>query len=83
MLGSYYDAGDPILQCQKCGANMWYHERKRKRKNRHAGNLKFSMCYGDGKIQLPLLNQPPKVLQDLMFGNENNESKQFQQQIRT
>ncbi|KAI5401906.1 hypothetical protein KIW84_066391 [Lathyrus oleraceus] len=48
--GGYYDIGDPVIECQYCGANMWYSERKNK--CRHASNPKFSMCCGSGKVQL-------------------------------
>ncbi|KAI5432749.1 hypothetical protein KIW84_020161 [Lathyrus oleraceus] len=78
--GGYYDIGDPVIECQYCGANMWYSERKNK--CRHASNPKFSMCCGSGKVQLPLLKPTPKVLQHLLFDNESCESKNFQQQIR-
>ncbi|KAI5437866.1 hypothetical protein KIW84_023834 [Lathyrus oleraceus] len=47
--GGYYDIGDPVIECQYCGANMWYSERKNK--CRHASNPKFSMCCGSGKVQ--------------------------------
>ncbi|KAI5431135.1 hypothetical protein KIW84_035336 [Lathyrus oleraceus] len=78
--GGYYDIGDPVIECQYCGANMWYSERKNK--CRHASSPKFSMCCGSGKVQLPLLKLAPKVLQHLLFDNESCESKNFQQQIR-
>ncbi|KAI5381348.1 hypothetical protein KIW84_UN0806 [Lathyrus oleraceus] len=75
--GGYYDIEDPVIECQYCGANMWYSERKNK--CRHASNPKFSMCCGSGKVQLPLLKPAPKVLQHLLFDNESCESKNFQQ----
>ncbi|CAK8575278.1 unnamed protein product [Lathyrus sativus] len=78
--GGYYDIGDPVIECQYYGANMWYSERKNK--CCHASNPKFSMCCGSGKVQLPLLKSAPKVLQHLLFDNESCESKNFQQQIR-
>ncbi|KAI5396394.1 hypothetical protein KIW84_062559 [Lathyrus oleraceus] len=78
--GGYYDIGDPVIECQYYGANMWYSERKNK--CRQASNPKFSMCCGSGKVQLPLLKSAPKVLQHLLFDNESCESKNFQQQIR-
>jgi hypothetical protein len=59
---------------------MWYQERMDK--FRHSANPKFTMCCGKGKVQLPLLKQPPKVLQDLLFQNDSTESKKFQQKIR-
>ncbi|XP_050889401.1 uncharacterized protein LOC127094636 [Lathyrus oleraceus] len=56
--GGYYDIGDPVIECQYYGANMWYSERKNK--CRQASNPKFSMCCGSGKVQLPLLKSAPK-----------------------
>ncbi|CAK8568735.1 unnamed protein product [Lathyrus sativus] len=40
------------------------------------------MCCGNGKIQLPLLKMPPKVLQDFLFGTKTVELRTFQQNIR-
>jgi len=60
---------------------MWYQERLRKPK--HIANPKFSMCCGKGKVQLPLLKTPPKLLQELLFNNDLSDSKKFQQHIRT
>ncbi|KAI5402984.1 hypothetical protein KIW84_050546 [Lathyrus oleraceus] len=75
--GGYYDIGDPVIECQYCGANMWYSERKNK--CRHASNPKFSMCCGSGKVQLPLLKPAPKVLQHLLFDNESCQNPRFAQ----
>ncbi|KEH41381.1 hypothetical protein MTR_1g050372 [Medicago truncatula] len=49
----YADLGDPLMECQRCGACMWYQERKQK--SRHSANPKFGLCCGDGKIQLPYM----------------------------
>ncbi|XP_058726301.1 uncharacterized protein LOC131597634 [Vicia villosa] len=78
--GDFYDIGDPVFECPKCGANMWYLERKTK--CRQTLSPKFTMCCGDGKVQIPLLREPPPVLQKLLFDQTNPESKLFQQQIR-
>lgn len=51
---------------------MWYQERKNKFRN--VANPKFSMCYGEGKVQLPLLKIPPKVLHEPLFNNEKTKS---------
>lgn len=59
---------------------MWYQEIKHKSQN--AANPKFSMCCGNGKIQLPLLKMSPKVLKGLLYGSETSESRTFQQHIR-
>ncbi|KAF1877349.1 hypothetical protein Lal_00038265 [Lupinus albus] len=61
----YSDIGDPIMQCQHCGACMWYQERKRKHRN--ATTPKFELCCGDGRVQLPLLESPPPFLHHLLF----------------
>lgn len=53
----YSDIGDPISECEHCGALMWYQERKDKYRN--SSIPKFMMCCGNGKVQLPLLEQPP------------------------
>ncbi|PNX85394.1 helicase-like protein, partial [Trifolium pratense] len=29
----YFDIGDPVWECQQCGAHMWYQERKNRSKN--------------------------------------------------
>ncbi|XP_058774354.1 uncharacterized protein LOC131648630 [Vicia villosa] len=78
--GEYYDLGDPSFECQQCGANMWYLERKNT--CRHSANPEFSICCGGGKVQIPLLREPPPVLQSLLFDQNKSESKLFQQQIR-
>jgi len=60
---------------------MWYQERKEK--SRNATMPKFQLCCGGGKVQLPLLDQPPQLLQDLLFGNQTPASKNFQANTRT
>lgn len=76
----YSDIGDPITQCEHCQGLMWYQERMRK--HRHTTRPKFHLCCGHGKVQLPLLNSPPPVLQELLFRSESPQSKNFQQNIR-
>lgn len=76
----YFDIGDPIIECQRCGACMWYQERKSK--CRESSNPKFGMCCGDGDVQLPFLRTPPIFLNQLMFGNASPQCKNFQQHIR-
>jgi len=76
----YADLGDPLMECQRCGACMWYQERKQK--FRHSANPKFGLCCGDGKIQLTYLEQPPELLNKLLFDHNDLKSKHFQQHIR-
>ena len=77
----YFDLGDPVHQCQYCGAQMWYQERKSKGK--HCVTPKFQLCCGDGKIQLPYLERPPLLLQHLLFDKQASDSKNFQDNIRS
>ncbi|XP_058746408.1 uncharacterized protein LOC131619316 [Vicia villosa] len=76
----YYDVGDPLIECRYCKAMMWYQERMHK--SSHAANPKFMLCCGNGKVELPLLEQPPKLLAKLLFDNDNLDSRKFQHQIR-
>ncbi|KAF1877767.1 hypothetical protein Lal_00038076 [Lupinus albus] len=76
----YSDIGDPIMQCQHCGACMWYQERKRKHRN--ATTPKFELCCGDGRVQLPLLESPPPFLHHLLFDIKEKDSLNYQDNIR-
>ncbi|KAL3034065.1 hypothetical protein AAZX31_02G171400 [Glycine max] len=53
------------MQCRYCNAQMWYDERISKDKN--CGSPRFSLCCGDGKVKLPLLQNSPQYLQQLLF----------------
>lgn len=46
------------------------------------GIAKFSMCCGNGKVQLQFLKPPPSTLSRLLFVQESIESRKFQQHIR-
>lgn len=59
---------------------MWYGERINKDKK--SLNPRFSLCCDDGKIQLPILEKPPDILKELLFGN-SRQSKNFQTYIRS
>ena len=60
---------------------MWYKERIKK--TRRCVSPTFHLCCGNGKVQLPILKEPPIVLQRLLFDNESKESKNYQNHIRT
>jgi len=77
----YFDLGDPLMMCQYCEALMCYQERMHKQ--RHTLNPKFHLCWGDGKVKLPFMKTPPPVLHHLLFDNKSDDSKNFQQYIRT
>jgi hypothetical protein len=59
---------------------MWYQERKNKRK--HAVTPQFQSCCHGGKAQLPLMRKPPQVLSQLLFNNDNSQSRNFQAHTR-
>jgi len=60
---------------------MWYDERINKCKQ--TKNLRFALCCGDGKIQLPLLQHAPQPLRQLLFDTNSSQAKNFQQNIRS
>ncbi|KAF1860256.1 hypothetical protein Lal_00037594 [Lupinus albus] len=76
----YFDTSDPVIECEHCGACMWYQERKRKHRN--TTSPKYELCCGDGRIQLPLLKSPPPTLQHLLFDLKSNDSVNNQNNIR-
>ncbi|KAH1161826.1 hypothetical protein GYH30_000623 [Glycine max] len=49
------------MQCRHCNAKMWYNENISKCSN--TSSPRFNLCCGDGKVELPLLQNPPKFLQ--------------------
>ncbi|KAL2990436.1 hypothetical protein AAZX31_11G201000 [Glycine max] len=55
------------MQCSHCNANMWYDERVSK--DKRTTNPRFSLCCGNGKVELPLLQNPPKYLYQLLTYN--------------
>lgn len=59
---------------------MWYQERIGK--GRHVATPKFQLCCGNGKIQLPLLEKPSYYLCHLLFENQSEDRKNYQQLIR-
>ncbi|XP_058775597.1 uncharacterized protein LOC131649864 [Vicia villosa] len=80
-LQEYYDIGDQNYECAHCQACMWYQEKV----NRHkiTATPRFYRCCRGGKIVLPFLEQPPQVLQDLLFNKTYSDSKNYQANIRT
>ena len=55
--------GDPTYACGYCGALMWFDERI---KSSAKYRPEFGLCCSRGKIQLPHLKQPPRLLLDLL-----------------
>ncbi|XP_074305872.1 uncharacterized protein LOC141641094 [Silene latifolia] len=78
-LEGYWDIGDPEYECRKCGAQMWYQERKEKRRGTRCP--KFSLCCSDGKVVLPHLKEPPQLLKCLL-SKQHRLSNRFIENIR-
>ncbi|KAJ4902350.1 Helitron_like_N domain-containing protein [Raphanus sativus] len=75
----YIDEGDATHKCEHCGAIMWFGERLNRK--RYAKKPIFSLCCGQGQVQLPLLKESPAILK--RFLTENDEmSRYFRENIR-
>jgi len=59
---------------------MCYNERISKH---NSSSPRFNLCCGDGKVELPLLQNPPKHLQHLLLDHNAADSKNYQQHTRT
>ncbi|XP_072074046.1 uncharacterized protein [Arachis hypogaea] len=68
-----------MYECEHCNALYWYAERSNKSYN--TTEPKFTLCCKGGKIQLPQLQQAPRVLYDLLYNN-TPKSKHFRDNIR-
>ncbi|KAG4965433.1 hypothetical protein JHK84_040042 [Glycine max] len=75
----YSRLSDQVMQYRYCNAKMWYNERISKHKN--CVSPRFSLCCGDDKVELPLLQNPPKHLQRLLFDDNTIDSKNYQHNI--
>ncbi|KAK9714969.1 hypothetical protein RND81_06G134200 [Saponaria officinalis] len=75
----YWDIGDPKWSCKFFGSMMWFNESVRK--DRKSENPEFSMCCLKGKVKLPLLQDPPTTLKDLIT-NKDVQGKHFTENIR-
>lgn len=76
VFAEYYDIG--LIECRYCKTMMWYQEKMNKKKI-HLSNPKFSLYRGNGKVELLLLKQQPKILSRLLFDEYNIVSRKFQQ----
>ncbi|XP_057790213.1 uncharacterized protein LOC131007083, partial [Salvia miltiorrhiza] len=79
-LAEYWDIGDPIYTCEHCKAYFWFEERLNK--SYKSKTPKYSLCCLSGKIELPRMKRPPKLLEELIFGN-NVKSNHFLENIRS
>ena len=55
--------------------------KKEQKKCNTSKEVQFSLCYQKGKVQIPLLNKPPNLLEGLLNG-EDQRRKSFLQNIR-
>ena len=74
------DLGPPTIVCVHCGAQLWYEERTIKSKT--PTKPKFSLCCSKGRVELPLLKEPPPFLGNLLNINSDKRSINFQLGIR-
>ncbi|XP_056685898.1 uncharacterized protein [Spinacia oleracea] len=74
-----WNFGKPTHTCSDCGAIMWYEERAKKDSNNSL--TKFSIYCRKGKIELPLLQNPPIYLQQLLQ-SEGPQLKKLKEQSR-
>jgi len=65
-----------MMQCEHCHAYMWCKERMCK--HRDTTTPRYHLCYGDGKVELPLLKESPVVLHHLLFDNNSKDGKNDQ-----
>ena len=61
------DLGPPTIVCEHCGAQLWYGERTVKSKT--PTKPKFSLCCFEGRVELPLLEEPPPFAFTSLGGN--------------
>jgi len=59
---------------------VWYEERSQKSKT--YVNVDFSICCQKGKVQLPFLQEPPKLLLELLNGQDSR-SQHYLQNIKS
>nr|XP_025648288.1 uncharacterized protein LOC112743284 [Arachis hypogaea] len=76
----YWHMGDTSHECEYCHALFWYDERIQKHYN--TNDPKYTLCCRGGQVEIPHLQEAPKMLYDLLFGNDTR-SKHFQNNIRT
>ncbi|CAN6348259.1 unnamed protein product [Urochloa humidicola] len=78
---SYY--GPPAHECQYCGAQFWYQEHVKRSYSGEGERVRFHLCCRGGKVQLPLLKDPPSFLAGLLNPNGDILSKYFLKSIRS
>ncbi|XP_071740486.1 uncharacterized protein [Rutidosis leptorrhynchoides] len=75
----YFDHGDPTFICSYCRATLWRSESLTN--NRKGRKTSYSLCCGQGKVELPPVPQPPQLILRL-YQNRHSNSKNFMKYIR-
>ncbi|XP_060192363.1 uncharacterized protein LOC132621904 [Lycium barbarum] len=76
-----WNFGPPTYTCQYCGALLWYEERTRK--TVQPTNPIFSFCCMEGgRVQLPLMSEPPPYLKYLLGTESGQLGIDFRRNIR-
>ncbi|XP_020090993.1 uncharacterized protein LOC109712000 isoform X3 [Ananas comosus] len=76
----YWNLGDSTYACEFCGALFWYEERLEK--DKRLTRPRYSICCMQGKVELPLLKDPPSTLNNLLH-NKDSRSNHFLKKIRS
>nr|KAJ0221966.1 hypothetical protein LSAT_V11C200057010 [Lactuca sativa] len=75
----YFDHGDQSFVCTSCHAKLWQNEALKG--NKDGNKTSFSMCYGNGKVELPELKEAPEDYQNL-YRSVHPKGKHFLNNIR-
>ncbi|KAM3309423.1 hypothetical protein P3S67_011167 [Capsicum chacoense] len=76
-----WNFGQPKYICQYCGALLWYEERKNKTVPTKKPIFTFC-CMEGGRVQLPLLREPPTYLKYLLGKESGKVGTNFRKNIR-
>ena len=69
--------GKMMVKCRWCGALHWMNE---KLSHSSLSNPKFGICCNSGKVELPVLRNPPHILKELLEGNDH-QATEFRENI--
>ena len=72
-----HDLGRMEVKCQSCGALHWMDE---KLSDSSINNPVFGMCCDSGKVEVPMLRDPPPTLKSFLENNDQ-QGKNFRENI--
>ncbi|KAK1395112.1 hypothetical protein POM88_014168 [Heracleum sosnowskyi] len=75
-----WNFGPPTYKCKYCCAILWYEERIQKSHN--ISQPKFTFCCMEGRVQIPLLREPPALLKYLQSSESGKKGIKFMENIR-